>query len=856
MEHLSFTSQRLLSSWKISLFIVFAFLLHATHICSQSIRGKVIDSNQEILEGANVIVLGNDNHTICFSITDGNGEFDLIIPDSIKPQKVMVRYMGYETLDIPFSNMKDGMTITMKAGKFQLKEVKVKASKIRTMGDTLSYSVNAFKQGQDRSIADVIKKMPGLEVSESGSVSYQGMPINKFYIEGLDLMGSQYGIANKNLSAEKIKSVQVLKNHQPVKSLRGVSFSDQAALNLVLKDNSKDVWTGIAELGLGYGNDFLYDGRIMGMQFNKSKQALVMYKANDTGKNIADEINRFKGINNMLNDPNDNEEGILSLLSIGGANIDRQRYTFNHSHLLAGNWLLKFNKDTDLRLQGNGVIDKADMGSYRSTTYLNLPDFPVIVEEQDATNYKSQWKGEVNYQSNGSQTYICNNLQGDIQINKSIGSTRVNDQLTEMLVKPHRQHIADNFRLSHTTKKGHVYEVKGLVSYLNLPGELLTINGMTEKLDLKFVSAAGALKYKLKIGKQYLNNEVGTSYDYQDIAAAYQQNTVYWQPSLSFNWESSQLNIFTKLSFLHQSYRDSKSNKAFTEPRISWRWDISSLSQLTASAQVTNSPLMGKQIYDTPLFTSYRNQKTNRGQVETQKQTVFTLGYQYTNPIKGLFFNLRPFLNIKTGNILYESSMEDNIYILKASDKDYTNYVYGARGRISKSFSWASLFIGFSGTYMINQYKLLIGGQLDNAQMTSTSVKLDYSLHPCQILSIEGATSFRSSQQENKTEPERFKPTKVSSWEHQLAFHLLPNDHWMLSWNNELYHSKGKNLGINYYCDFSLCYKAKRWELSLLTNNLLGTSQLKRQSLSNTVMSYTITTLRPREYMVKYSVDL
>lgn len=188
-------------------------------------KGKVIDSNQEILEGANVIALGNNNHTICFSITDGKGVFDLTIPDSVKPQRVTVRYMGYETLDIPFSNMKDGMTITMKAGKFQLKEVKVKASKIRTSGDTLSYSVNAFKQGQDRSIADVIKKMPGLEVSENGSVSYQGMPINKFYIEGLDLMGSQYGIANKNLSAEKIKSVQVLKNHQPVNSLRGVSLA-------------------------------------------------------------------------------------------------------------------------------------------------------------------------------------------------------------------------------------------------------------------------------------------------------------------------------------------------------------------------------------------------------------------------------------------------------------------------------------------------------------------------------------------------------------------------------------------------------------------------------------------------------
>lgn len=856
MGHLLFTNIRPQSSWKISFLVIIVFLLHATHIYSQNIRGKVIDSNNDILEGANVIALDNDNHTICFSITDGKGAFDLFIPDSIKPQKVTVRYMGYETLDIPFSSMKDGMTITMKAGKFQLKEVKVKASKIRSTGDTLSYSVNAFKQGQDRSIADVIKKMPGLEVSDNGSVSYQGMPINKFYIEGLDLMGNQYGIANKNLSAEKIKSVQVLKNHQPVKSLRGVSFSDQAALNLVLKDDSKDVWTGVAELGLGYGDDFLYDGRIMGMQFNKRKQTLLMYKANNTGKNIADEINRFSGMNNMLSDPNDNEVGILSLLSVGSANIARERYTFNNSHLLAGNWLLRLNKDTDLRLQGNGIIDKSDMGSYRSTTYLDIPDLPIVVEEQDATNYKSQWKGEINYQSNGKKTFVCNNLQGDIQINKSIGSTHVNDQLTEMLVKPHRQHLADNFRLSHTSKNGHVVEVKGLVSYLNLPGELLTINDMTQKLDLKFLSAAGALTYKLKLGKQYLNNEVGANYDYQDINAAYHQNKVFWQPSISFSWGSHLLNVFAKLSFLHQSYRESKSDKAFVEPRLSWRWDLSPLSKFTASASVTNDPLKGKQIYDTPIFTSYRTQRKNRGEVETQRLAVFTLGYEYTNPIKGLFFNIRPFVNTKTGNILYESSMENNLYILQASDKDYTNNTYGVRGRIAKSFSWASLFMGLSGTYTVNQYKLLIGEQLDDAQMGTATAKLDYSLRPISILSIEGSTSFRQTRQENKTEPSRYLPTTVSTWQHELDFHIIPDEHWMMSLSNELYHGKGKNIGTNYYCDFKLSYKTKRWELSFLTNNIFGTSELKRQTLSNTVMSYTITTLRPREYMVKYSFDL
>ena len=51
-------------------------------------------------------------------------------------------------------------------------------------------------------------------------------------------MGSQYALASENLSADKVKEVQVLENHQAIKSLRDVSFSEQAAINLVLKDEA------------------------------------------------------------------------------------------------------------------------------------------------------------------------------------------------------------------------------------------------------------------------------------------------------------------------------------------------------------------------------------------------------------------------------------------------------------------------------------------------------------------------------------------------------------------------------------------------------------------------------------------
>lgn len=113
--------------------------------------------------------------------------------------------------------------------------------------------------------------MPGMEVGKDGSITYQGKSINKFYIEGMDLMGSKYGVASNNIDAGKVKKVQVMENHQPVKTLKDVVFSDQAALNIVLDEKVKDMWQG--ELSLAGGatlqgkTDALYDSRALAMLF-------------------------------------------------------------------------------------------------------------------------------------------------------------------------------------------------------------------------------------------------------------------------------------------------------------------------------------------------------------------------------------------------------------------------------------------------------------------------------------------------------------------------------------------------------------------------------------------------------------
>ncbi|WP_242403133.1 hypothetical protein [Prevotella scopos] len=83
------------------------------------------------------------------------------------------------------------------------------------------YNVSSFLQKGDRHLEDILKKLPGVKVAENGSVSYQGRAINRFYIEGQDLMGNNYNQATRNMPITAVRNVEVLENHQPVKMLRG-----------------------------------------------------------------------------------------------------------------------------------------------------------------------------------------------------------------------------------------------------------------------------------------------------------------------------------------------------------------------------------------------------------------------------------------------------------------------------------------------------------------------------------------------------------------------------------------------------------------------------------------------------------
>ncbi|WP_235325221.1 carboxypeptidase-like regulatory domain-containing protein [Bacteroides caecigallinarum] len=826
---------------------------------SAVISGKVVDTSENGMYGVNIVAYNESGRQLCYAISDAEGYFTLKSVGGIA--YIRFSFLGYETQTVKYNPAVNKVVVRMKETSFQLREVSVKAERISERGDTLTYSVAGFKQIQDRSIADVIRKMPGLEVKPNGSISYQGKSINHFYIEGLDLMGSQYAQASNNISADKVESVQVLENHQAVKSLRDIEFSDKAALNIVLKDDAKSVWTGLADIGLGWAeksDGFLYENRLMGMNFKKNFQTLLLYKNTNTGTNIADEILSLSDLLEYRGEAN-----IISLLDLGGPAFDAERYTFNKSHLLSGNWLWRTGKDSDLRIQASGLFDSEEQQRKSSTTYLDLDGSPVITEDWNVESRRKEAKGEITYTLNKERTYLKSISKVYYDWNVSQGNILYNDRLTALSVKPYKRMVSEDLLLSHTTAGGNVIQFNSSTGYTRLPGQLLTINGISQLLDMDLFSSKNHVQYKKKFGALFFDNMIGFDSRYQKINSTdWKLQQLYWSPSVSLKHKGHEITAKAKVSYVNQLLDNSgngtadklRSSDFWIEPNLNWRWEMSPTSKLILDYRLAADPYDAKKLVTEPLFTSYAQCTVGIGEPETQFAHSLSASFTYRNPLYGLFAYLRPVYIHNKGNILYSGELDSGVYNMVATSGRYSTDSYIVDGRIAKNFFWANTTLGIGGGVNSSESQILVSGVLAKNRMNVYNASLDYSLKPVKGISIQGESKMMICNRQEKTAP--YNESAVIDWSHSLGVNFNPAGGWIFSLNNEIYHSNEKSFGVNSFCDISVGYKSKKWELSLVADNIIGNSVYEQVNVSSITRFYSMTRLRPREYLMKLSVDL
>ena len=276
--------------------LLFAFLFTSILSFSQTVRfeGTVQDNAKAALEMANVMAINQATKAMdAYAITNEKGKFLLNLKTNTT-YTIKFSYLGMQNKEIVITTQAENITqnITMESGGIELDGVEiVREMPVSIKGDTIVYNADSFKTGTERKLEDVLKKLPGVEVDADGQVKVEGKAVNKLMVEGKDFFDGDTKLGVKNIPADAIDKVQVLRNYNENSIMKGVENNqDNLAMNIKLKDGKKNFWFGDMTAGTGVGHDdnryviapkaFYYSPKysinIMGNSNNVGQQAFTI----------------------------------------------------------------------------------------------------------------------------------------------------------------------------------------------------------------------------------------------------------------------------------------------------------------------------------------------------------------------------------------------------------------------------------------------------------------------------------------------------------------------------------------------------------------------------------------------------
>ncbi|PRP67444.1 carboxypeptidase regulatory-like domain-containing protein [Nonlabens agnitus] len=245
---------------KIILLIVSLFLTAiVAHAQSVKITGTVVDSLGTPVPMANIIAYGSNNTMGAFGITNTEGRYQLLNLKKDSTYVLKVSFLGLKPIEETVSKIQADMVknFIMLDGADQLDAINlVYEMPVTIKGDTIVYNSDSFTNGTEQKLEDVLKKLPGMEVNEDGDVQVEGNTVEKVFINGKEFFEGDTRLATKNIPADAISKVEVLKNFNNVGQLKGIgNDQDRVAINIRLKEGKEKFWFGEITAAGGYGND-------------------------------------------------------------------------------------------------------------------------------------------------------------------------------------------------------------------------------------------------------------------------------------------------------------------------------------------------------------------------------------------------------------------------------------------------------------------------------------------------------------------------------------------------------------------------------------------------------------------------
>jgi len=243
-------------------FLLFISLLFCLTAMAQraQVSGRVLDSEEgEALAYATVQIMKSDSTSmVTGGTTNGRGAFAIKnVP--VGNYIVKISYIGYHNFFRPLT-VKEGqleaqvgtVLLTPSSVMLQAAVVEGQVRQIEMKDDTLMFNANAFKVPEGSVLEDLIKKLPGVEVSEDGTIKVNGKTVSKILVGGKEFFGNDKSMAMKNLPSEIVDKVKTYDKQSDMARMTGIDDGEEeTVIDLSIKKGMQNGWFGNIDAGVG-----------------------------------------------------------------------------------------------------------------------------------------------------------------------------------------------------------------------------------------------------------------------------------------------------------------------------------------------------------------------------------------------------------------------------------------------------------------------------------------------------------------------------------------------------------------------------------------------------------------------------
>jgi hypothetical protein len=874
--------------------IILALFLSTINVYSQTLRGSLKSETGENVSMASMLIKEADStDQIKEFTTIRNAIFNFKLKKEYKRILIEIKAVGYEIhketiLNPEKDKIYDLNFKLVKNDTIKLKEIIITAKKspIQINGDTVSYNVQSYKDGSERKIEDILKKLPGIEVNEkSGEIKYKGKSIETVKLDGDNLFGSNYSIGTKNINVDMVEQVQAIENYSENPLLKNIETGDKVVLNLKIKKGKHDI-SGNIDAGLGVFSNLkpstLLNSTMLGINNKFKSFGTLAY--NNIGLNnspfnylggnynidqlkdisfFAEKIIPENQFNNFLNEDRininsqffGNFNSIFKLSKrinlktnifylkdkIESNRFIENRYQFNDS---------TFSTSDEVTISKKPILFRGDLELKWNTSKNSLFEYDLKVKQE---NINSPAKTIANNLKNFTTNLFTNDLffKQKILFTNKISDEKVaqfslnhsfNNLPQRYSISPFSNENGDATQFSRFTKS----YVDMKITVLGIKNNLkYSINiGSTLNSNPYFSNLSNIKDGKVLESQNSLNNLI------------YSQKSIYSATNFQISKKVWRFSSGYSLTFLNQHLSDNvemNSNDIVFEPFLSIRIKPSTASSLTLKINYTQKPSSEQYFFSNQVLLNNRISIKNIPDLRLQKYQNYSLTYNIIDLYNqfqlssGLDYQKNTGIFFSNFNITPLITQVEFFYLPKDNSNISSNF------NVSKFISAISSTIKLNSTFTFSQCQNTINNsELRKNQNTFLSTEFIWKT------AFDIPINFENKIQLQNIQSKSFKQTSFTNNSIQYAFKVFYNISKQINFsiNSDFYLPNSKSKKEYYlFLDSSLRYRPenKPWEVNLYAKNLTNTNNFEQiQTTDISTNIYRINIL-PRYLLISFS---